>query len=156
MTEPLTDEDRVVVRVLEHGGRRPVAEEMWPGGCTHFEQHTVTPLGFQPVRGRDGGDDRVGVLTSHRPEAIVTAEAMLDGVAHQLVQKLRLRAQIHGLLFVLAALFDGQADVALSESRGRQLEHLANAGAGLGQRADQELIAVTGSCRGNVAGPAAR
>jgi hypothetical protein len=55
------------------------------------------------------------------------------------------RAQVRGLLFVLAAFFDGQDDVALPESRRRQLEHLANAGAGLGQRADQELVAVSGS-----------
>ena len=54
-----------------------------------------------------------------------------------------MRAQVRGLLFVLAAFFDGQDDVALPESRRRQLEHLAHAGAGLGQRADQELVAVS-------------
>src|SRR6266508_4763574 len=94
--------------------------------------------------GRGGGNDRVSVLAGDRPETIVAAEAAFDGVAHQLVQQLRVRAQVDGLLFVLTPLFDGQDDIALSQPRRRQLEHLAQAGAGLGQRTDQELIAASG------------
>src|SRR5579859_31132 len=153
MPQLIAHEDRVVVGILEHGRGGTMAEQMWPGGCTHFDEHPVTSLGFQSVHARGsrgGSDDRVGVLAGDRPEAIIAAEAMLDGVAHQLVQQLRARAEIHRPRYVPATLFDGQDDVTVAEPSWRQFEHLADPGAGLGQRAHQELIAVGRSRRGDV------
>jgi len=79
-----------------------------------------------------------------------------EDVAHQLVQELRVRAQVDGLLFVLAPLFDGQDDVALSQHVSHR-GHLLARGTGRDVRRAGCFWAAFGAEEGRqVSGPGGR
>jgi len=73
MAELVADEDCVVVRVLEHGRRGAMAEQVWPGRRAHLEQDDVTLI-RRAALAHDLG--RVGVPNSiwEKPAALAFGE----------------------------------------------------------------------------------